>query len=191
LDKLSFTVNKNDIYGLLGPNGAGKTTAINIICNLLDPDAGMVLINENPVSEETKRLIGLVPQEISVYQDLTCKENLLFFSSIYGLQGSKKAEKTEELIQLFNLGEFKKKKVSNLSGGWRRRINIAVSLVHSPSILILDEPTAGLDIEARFELWELIDNLKNSGVSILLTTHQLEEAEQLINWKKQNGSVHV
>jgi ABC-2 type transport system ATP-binding protein len=179
LDKLSFSIGHNDIYGLLGPNGAGKTTTINMLCNLLDADAGTISIKGNPVSEETKHLVGIVPQEISVYQDLTCKENLLFFARIYGLQGSEKTERANELIQKLNLNEYENTKVTHLSGGWRRRINIAVALIHSPSILILDEPTAGLDVEARYELWELIKNLKESGVSILLTTHQLEEAERL------------
>jgi ABC-2 type transport system ATP-binding protein len=179
LDKLSFSIDHNDIYGLLGPNGAGKTTTINILCNLLDADAGTISIKGNPVSEKTKHFVGIVPQEISVYQDLTCKENLLFFARIYGLQGSEKTERANELIQTLNLNEYENTKVTNLSGGWRRRINIAVALVHSPSILILDEPTAGLDVEARYELWELIKNFKESGVSILLTTHQLEEAERL------------
>jgi len=179
LDKLSFSIDQNAIYGLLGPNGAGKTTTINILCNLLDADAGTISIKGNPVSEITKPLIGIVPQEISIYQELTCKENLLFFARIYGLQGSEKAERTNELIQTLNLNEYENTKVANLSGGWRRRVNISVALVHSPSILILDEPTVGLDVEARYELWELIKNLKDSGVSILLTTHQLEEAERL------------
>jgi len=179
LDKLSFSIDQNAIYGLLGPNGAGKTTTINILCNLLDADAGTISIKGNPVSEITKPLIGIVPQEISIYQELTCKENLLFFARIYGLQGSEKAERTNEIIQTLNLNEYENTKVANLSGGWRRRVNISVALVHSPSILILDEPTVGLDVEARYELWELIKNLKDNGVSILLTTHQLEEAERL------------
>jgi ABC-2 type transport system ATP-binding protein len=179
LNKLSFSIGHNDIYGLLGPNGAGKTTTINILCNLLDADAGVISVEGNPVSEKTKHLMGFVPQEISMYLDLTCKENLLFFSSIYGLQGSEKAARTNELIQTLNLGEYENVKVGNLSGGWRRRVNIAIALVHSPSIVILDEPTAGLDIEARYELWELINRLRDNGVGILLTTHQLEEAERL------------
>jgi ABC-2 type transport system ATP-binding protein len=179
LDKLSFSINRNDIYGLLGPNGSGKTTTINILCNLLDADAGMISINGEPVSEKTKHLVGFVPQEISLYQELTCKENLLFFARIYGPQGSSAVERIKEIIQTFNLAEYENTKVSKLSGGWRRRINIAVALVHAPSILILDEPTADMDVEARYKLWELIKNLKKRGVSILLTTHQLEEAERL------------
>lgn len=179
LDALTFSVDSGEIYGLLGPNGAGKTTAINILSNLLDADSGRILINGNMVSENTKFLIGVVPQETSVYKDLTCKENLLFFARLYGLHASQKIERVSELIQALNLGEYANTEVSKLSGGWQRRVNIAIALVHSPSVLILDEPTTGLDVEARYELWELIDNLKSTGVTILLTTHQLEEAERL------------
>lgn len=179
LDKLSFSIAANSIYGLLGQNGAGKTTTINILCNLLDADAGTISIEGNPAPEKRTRLIGAVPQEISVYQDLTCRENLLFFAKIYGLQGAEKKERVDTLIKMLNLSEYENTKVSNLSGGWRRRVNIAVALVHSPAMLILDEPTAGLDVEARYELWELIKTFKAKGVSILLTTHQLEEAERL------------
>lgn len=179
LGGLTFSAASGEIYGLLGPNGAGKTTAINILCNLLDADAGRIVINGNMVSENSKFLIGVVPQETSVYKDLTCKENLLFFARLYGLYGSQKIERVSELIQALNLGEYANTEVSKLSGGWQRRLNIAIALVHSPSVLILDEPTTGLDIQARYELWELIDNLKNTNVTILLTTHQMEEAERL------------
>jgi ABC-2 type transport system ATP-binding protein len=179
LNKLSFSIAANSIYGLLGQNGAGKTTTINILCNLLDADAGTISIEGNPAPEKRIRLIGAVPQEISVYQDLTCRENLIFFAKIYGLQGTEKKARVDKLIKMLNLTEYENTKVSNLSGGWRRRVNIAVALVHSPAMLILDEPTAGLDVEARYELWELIKTFKANGVSILLTTHQLEEAERL------------
>lgn len=179
LDGLTFSVGRGEVYGLLGPNGAGKTTAINILCTLTDADAGTVTIDGSLVSALTKNLIGVVPQEISVYRDLTCKENLVFFASIYGLQRSQGIARAEELIRLFRLEEYANIEVSKLSGGWQRRVNIAVALVHSPSVLILDEPTAGLDIEARFELWRLIEHLRSTGVTILLTTHLLEEAEKL------------
>ncbi len=179
LDGLTFSIAPGEIYGLLGPNGAGKTTAINILCRLLDAAAGKVMVKGEPVSEKTKYLLGIVPQEISIYKDLTCRENLLFFARVYGLQKSQRNDRVYELIQKFKLEEYANTEVSKLSGGWQRRINIAVALVHSPAALILDEPTAGLDIEARYELWELIENLRSSGVTILLTTHQLEEAERL------------
>lgn len=179
LDSLTFAVAPGEIYGLLGPNGAGKTTAINILCNLLDADAGTVVVEGKPVTEATKYRLGIVPQEISIYKDLTCRENLQFFARVYGWRNARQRERVNELVETLQLAEFANTKISNLSGGWQRRINIAVALVHAPAILILDEPTAGLDVKARFELWELIGRLKNTGVTILLTTHYLEEAERL------------
>ncbi|MBE0639180.1 MAG: ABC transporter ATP-binding protein [Bacteroidales bacterium] len=179
LDGLNFTIEKGELYGLLGPNGAGKTTAINILCGLLKADEGMIRIAGKPPSELTKSLLGVVPQEISVYKDLTCKENLVFFSRIYGLSRYDGIAKAEELIDLFRLEEYANTEVHKLSGGWQRRVNIAVALVHSPTILFLDEPTAGLDIEARFELWKLMDHLKSKELAILLTTHILDEAQKL------------
>jgi ABC-2 type transport system ATP-binding protein len=179
LNNLTFTIAKNSIYGLLGPNGSGKTTTINVLSNLLYADAGNIIVEGNPSPELRKQLIGVVPQEISVYQDLTCREDLQFFAAIYGLQGLNKSKQIDKLVKMFNLYEYENTKVSKLSGGWRRRVNIAIALVHSPTILIMDEPTAGLDVEARIELWEIIKSLKHNGVSVLLTTHQLDEAERL------------
>lgn len=179
LDSLTFSIKTGEVYGLLGPNGAGKTTTINILCGLLGADDGNVLVNNEPVSENTKSQMGIVPQENAVYRDLTCRENLMFFTRLYGLQGAERIKKTDRLIQEFKLNKYADTEVSKLSGGWQRRINIAIALVHSPSVLILDEPTTGLDVEARYELWELIDNLKDANVTILLTSHQLEEVERL------------
>lgn len=179
LDGLSFTVNRGEVYGLLGPNGVGKTTAINIICGLLKAHSGQVSIDGKAVSEASKYQLGVVPQEISIYKDLTCHENLVFFSRIYGLTRREGNAKAKELIHLLHLEEYANIEVNKLSGGWQRRINIAVALVHSPSILILDEPTTGLDIEARFELWRLLELMRNSNLTILLTTHLLDEAQAL------------
>ena len=179
LNKLSFTAEQGTVYGLLGPNGAGKTTTINILCNLLDPQAGSVRINGQAASENTKHLLGVVPQEIALYKDLTCLENLMFFAKIYGLSTSQARLQADKLIQTFKLEEYVDTATSKLSGGWQRRVNMAVAMIHSPTTLILDEPTAGLDIEARYELWDLIAGLKDTEVTILLTTHQLEEAERL------------
>ncbi len=191
LDNLTFSIDSGKIYGLLGPNGAGKTTTINILCDLLDADAGTILVNEKQISEATKYMLGIAPQEISIYKDLTCRENLKFFASLYGLQDSRKKERIDELIRNFQLAEYAETEVSHLSGGWQRRLNIAVALIHSPSVLILDEPTAGLDVEARYELWELIEDLKSMGVTILLTTHYLEEVERLCSriGIMQNGRI--
>ena len=179
LDDLSFSVDSGDVYGLLGANGAGKTTAFNILCGLLEADAGSVLFEGEEIGERTKDRFGIVPQEISLYRDLTCAENLRFFAEVYGLRRARKKERVEELIGLFKLEEYAQTEIAKLSGGWQRRIHIAVGLVHSPALLVLDEPTAGLDVEARYDLWERIAELKRMGVTILLTTHQLEEAERL------------
>ncbi len=179
LDGLSFSVAPGEIYGLLGPNGSGKTTTINILCSLLAADSGTTRVMGTDSGDERKRLIGFAPQEISIYRDLTCAENLDFFSRLYGLSSQQRRERVSELIEAFHLGEYANTCVGNLSGGWQRRINIAVAQVHAPRLLILDEPTAGLDIEARHELWQLIQRLHQSGIGILLTTHHLEEAELL------------
>ncbi len=179
LNKLSFKISPGEIFGLLGPNGSGKTTTIKILCNLLDADSGDVYIMDKSISPETKYILGIAPQEISVYKDLTCKENLHFFAQIYGLDKPQTDRRIAELIEFFQLAEYTHTPISEMSGGWQRRLNIAVALVHSPTVLILDEPTAGLDVEARFELWRLIEELKGINVTLLLTTHYLEEAERL------------
>lgn len=179
LQGLTFSVAPGEIYGLLGPNGSGKTTTINILCNLLDADSGTALVQGNEVSELTKYRIGIVPQKIALYKDLTCRENLLFFASLYGIHGTRRRRRIDELLVLFDFGEYADTVVSKLSGGWQRRVNIALALVHAPTVLVLDEPTAGLDIEARYELWEVINKLRSAGASILITTHQLDEAERL------------
>ena len=179
LEGLEFSVEAAEVYGLLGPNGSGKSTAINILCNLLDPDAGTVEIAGKPARAGTQTAVGICPQEIALYRDLYPGENLRFFGDIYGLSGTDASRRIAEMMQLFGLERFARVPVSALSGGWQRRVNIAVALVHSPRILVLDEPTAGLDVEARQELWRTIDILKQQGMTILLTTHQLDEAEQL------------
>ena len=179
LRDLTFTVNEGDVYGLLGPNGAGKTTAINILCGLLSADSGVIKFRGEAAVEESRYQFGIVPQEISLYRDLTCEENLGFYAELYGLRGGARRERVGELIELFRLDEYARTRIALLSGGWQRRINIAVGLVHSPALLILDEPTAGLDIEARHELWDLIRRLNAAGVTMLLTTHQLDEAQML------------
>jgi ABC-2 type transport system ATP-binding protein len=169
----------NEVYGLLGPNGAGKTTTINILCNLLAADAGIVTIDDQPPSEATKHKIGVAPQEISLYDNITCEQNLKFFAGLYGLHGAPKQQRVQKLVEQFHLQSYRHAAVATLSGGWKRRLNIAVALVNSPRLLVLDEPTVGLDVEARYGLWELIRNLKAAGVAILLTTHYLDEAEKL------------
>lgn len=179
LSGLSFSVERGEVYGLLGPNGSGKSTAINILCNLLDADSGKVEISGEAVSPASRGVIGICPQEVALYRDLTPSENFRFFADMYGLSRSDGKARSEELLHLFALDPFATLPVSTLSGGWQRRVNIAVALVQRPDILILDEPTAALDVEARHDLWIMIEALKNQGMTLLLTTHHLDEAERL------------
>jgi ABC-2 type transport system ATP-binding protein len=179
LQDLTLHIQPGEIYGLLGPNGAGKTTTINILCNLLQADSGAIAIDGQPVSNATKPLVGVAPQENLLYKTLSCEENLNFYAQIYGLNAQHRQKQVQACLEAVNLADRAKSPVETLSGGMQRRVNIAVALVHQPKLVILDEPTTGLDIEARYEIWELIRRLKNQGITILLTTHLLDEAERL------------
>jgi ABC-2 type transport system ATP-binding protein len=179
LQNLTLHIPPGEIYGLLGPNGAGKTTTINTICNLLKADSGTITINHQPVSDATKSLIGIAPQENLLYKTLTCAENLHFFARIYGLSKRQRQQHVHTCLDAVNLLDRGRCPVETLSGGMQRRLNIAVALVHQPKLVILDEPTTGLDIEARYEIWDLIRRLQRQGLTILLTTHLLDEAERL------------
>lgn len=179
LQDLTLHIPAGEVYGLLGPNGAGKTTTINILCNLLQADTGEITINNQLVSEATKSLIGVAPQENLLYKSLSCEENLNFYAQIYGLNGQIRKQQVQESLEAVNLIDRARSVVETLSGGMQRRLNIAVALVHQPKLVILDEPTTGLDIEARYEIWDLIKRLQSQGITILLTTHLLDEAERL------------
>ncbi len=179
LQGLTFSIAPGEVYGLLGPNGSGKTTAINILCNLLAADVGSIRLAGAATGGEGRRLIGYAAQEVALYRELTCAENLDFFARLYGLPAARRRARVAELIEAFRLGEYARSRVGNLSGGWQRRVHIAAALAHAPRLLILDEPTAALDVEARHELWELIRRLNADGMAILLTTHHLEEAQRL------------
>ena len=179
LKNLSLTAYPQEVYGLLGPNGAGKTTTINILCNLLERDSGTIEFNQQPISEETKPLIGIAPQENLLYKSLSCEENLNFYAQLYGLSRKQRKERIDWCLNAVKLLDRSKSIVADLSGGMQRRLNIAVALVHEPQLVILDEPTTGLDIESRYEIWGLIQELQGEGMTILLTTHLLDEAEKL------------
>ncbi len=179
LNNLCLQIPPGEVYGLIGSNGAGKTTTINILCNLLQFDSGKVEIAGCKISAETKKLIGVVPQENLMYKNLTCAENLNFFARIYGLPGAERKQRVRECLVLVNLLDRANSVVENLSGGMQRRLSMALALVHHPKLVILDEPTTGLDVEARYEIWELIRNLQQQQITVLLTTHLLEEAERL------------
>ena len=174
VDALSFRVDRGEIYGLLGPNGAGKSTTIDLLCGLLTPDSGRVVFASGSASS-----VGLVPQELALYLDLTVEDNLRFFARLYGLGRREAAERIAQLLGETGLTDRAASLVSQLSGGMKRKLNIASSLLHRPELVVLDEPTAGVDIEARFAIWEQVRRLRASGVGVLLTTHALEEAEEL------------
>lgn len=179
LTDLNVRLAPGDVYGLLGPNGAGKTTTINLLSGLLRPDAGRVLIAGELASEMTKLYLGVMPQQNLLYQSLTCGENLSFFAKIYGLSPSLRSQRVQTCLKAVNLQDRVNHVVGSLSGGMQRRLSLAVAIVHQPKLVVLDEPTTGLDIEARYDVWELIRQLKQQGVTILLTTHLLDEAERL------------
>jgi ABC-2 type transport system ATP-binding protein len=181
INDLNLSIESGEVYGLIGANGAGKTTTINIICNLVKADSGDIQINKQPISAATKKIIGIAPQENLLYKTLTCAENLNFFANIYGLDRRTRQQQIQATLAAVNLLDRANTPVETLSGGMQRRLNIAIALVHQPKLVILDEPTTGLDIEARYEIWELIRKLRNQGITILLTTHLLDEAERLCN----------
>ena len=183
VDSLNLTVCKGELISLLGTNGAGKTTAIKMLTCLTEPSEGDAYIMGHSVREDStkiKKLIGVCPQETALAPNLSVKENLELFCGISGLDKRKTQSKTEELVKLFHLEDILSRKTGKLSGGWQRKLSIAIALVSEPQILFLDEPTLGLDVIARSELWDIITALKEKS-TVMLTTHYLEEAEALSN----------
>lgn len=179
LQDLSFAIQSGEVYGLLGPNGAGKTTTISILCGLIKADRGSVMMNGQTASGAMQSLIGIAPQENIFYKGLTCEENLQFFGQLYGLNNELCRKQAKYCLELVGLGDRAKSIADTLSGGMQRRLSMAIALVHQPQLVVLDEPTTGLDIEARYEIWEVIRNLSSQDTAILLTTHLLDEAERL------------
>lgn len=179
LADLNLHIQPGEVYGLLGANGAGKTTTINILCNLLQADRGVIQINNQPLSAATKPFLGVAPQDNLLYKALSCRENLDFFAKIYGLSPKQRRIRVQYCLEAVNLLDRACSPVETLSGGMQRRLNIAIALVHQPKLLILDEPTTGLDLEARYEIWDLVRQLQQQDMTILLTTHFLDEAERL------------
>jgi ABC-2 type transport system ATP-binding protein len=182
LDGVSLDVEVGRFFGLLGPNGAGKTTLINSVVSLARPDSGRVEVFGRDAFEEfreARRMIGVSPQEINLDKFLTVEETLLYHAGYYGVEGKKAEERASEMLERFELTGRREQRVNTLSGGMKRRVLFARALMHDPKILFLDEPTAGVDIELRYKLWEYIRELNRGGLTILLTTHYLEEAEEL------------
>lgn len=181
LNNLNLSVEKGELFALLGVNGAGKTTTIKMLCCLSEPTSGDAFILGKSILREpnaVKQLINVSPQETAVARILSVKENLIMIAKIYGIDADKANEKADQMIETFHLHEVKDKKASTLSGGMQRRLSIAMALITDPKILFLDEPTLGLDVLARRELWNAIRKLKGK-ITIILTTHYMEEAEAL------------
>jgi ABC-2 type transport system ATP-binding protein len=180
LDDLDLEVPSGEFFGLLGPNGAGKTTLINAICNLIRISDGEVLVFGRPAASlEARRLIGVAEQDPNLDRFLTVREALLYHGGYYGMTRARSVGRAEEMIDIFDLRAKRDVRAPKLSGGMRRRLLLARALLHEPRLVILDEPTAGVDVEIRRELWRYIRRLHDEGTTILLTTHYLEEAEAL------------
>ncbi|WP_321281138.1 ABC transporter ATP-binding protein [Marinifilum fragile] len=182
LTNINLTIQKGELYGMLGPNGAGKTTTISILSSLLKPDEGEIFYEEKSLYQnlaECKKLIGVVPQEIALYEDLTASENLNFWGTMYGIKGNQLQNKCDELLEFLGLSDRKNHKVKTYSGGMKRRINIAAALLHDPKIVFMDEPTVGIDPQSRNLIFEVIEELHSRGLTMIYTTHYMEEAERL------------
>jgi len=183
LSGVSFDIEEGDIFGLIGPNGAGKSTLINIITGILDPLNGEVLIGGHSIKKkpiEAKKLIGLVPQELALSEDISAIDNLNFFASLYGLSGKKLKEAVNEALEVVGLTEKKKEKVKKFSGGMKRRLNLAAAIMHKPRLLILDEPTVGIDPQSRNNIFEYLRKVNSQDkTTILYTSHYMEEVEEL------------
>jgi len=179
---VSFHIAEGETYGLLGPNGAGKTTTISMVCGLLERDAGEVQIDGREIttrSTDAKAAIGYVPQDIAIYPDLTARENLFFFGSLYGMGGKALAARVDEVLETIGLKERAKDRSVEFSGGMKRRLNIGIGLLHKPRLLMLDEPTVGVDPQSRNAILESVEHLSAEGMAVLYTTHYMEEAERL------------
>lgn len=182
VDDVSLAVAPGETYGLLGPNGAGKTTTISMICGLLTATAGTVHVLGEPITPAAaaaKGAIGLVPQDIALYPDLSARENLRFFGRLQGLRGAALDARIADVLDVVGLADRAKDRIDTYSGGMKRRANIAVGLLHSPRLLVLDEPTVGVDPQSRNSILEAVDALGSSGMAVLYTTHYMEEAERL------------
>jgi len=178
---VSFEVKKGEAFGLLGPNGAGKTTTIQLLCGLLKPDGGAVELDgkRDPSLVEVRMSLGVVPQALAIYEELSAEENLCFFGRMYGLSGRQLKERIRSCLELSGLAQRCKERVSKYSGGMKRRLNMVCSFLHDPPLLLLDEPTVGVDPQSRNLIFDTIEDMKKQGRTIIYTTHYMEEAQRL------------
>ena len=180
VDGVSFAIEQSEIFGLLGPNGAGKSTTIGMMVGALAPDTGSVrILDTDPSEPGARKLVGLAPQALAIYEDLTAEENLRFFGALYDLDSATLRSRTDWALDLAGLGDRRKDAVKTFSGGMKRRLNIACALVHEPKVVFLDEPTVGVDPQSRNYIFDSVEKLRDSGVTILYTTHYMEEAQRL------------
>ncbi|OPJ62239.1 ABC transporter ATP-binding protein [Clostridium oryzae] len=182
LDNISLNIKEGEIYGLLGPNGAGKSTTINMICGLISITKGEIaILGKNSVKEAnfTKKNIGVVPQDIAIYEDLTCIENVKFFASLYGLRGSVLEKSAKEALEFVGLLDKAKALPDSFSGGMKRRLNIACAIAHTPKLIIMDEPTVGIDPQSRNHILQAVKKLNEDGCTIIYTSHYMEEIEHI------------
>ena len=181
VQQLTLRIDRGEVFGLLGPNGSGKTTTIRMLCGLLEPSAGWATVAGIDVAkspEKVRQHIGYMSQRFGLYEDLTVAENLQFYAGIYGLRGAAQSERLAAVIAFIGLEPRLGQLVSQLSGGWKRRLALACALIHQPPVLFLDEPTAGVDPAARRKFWQAIYDLTQQGTTVLVTTHYMDEAER-------------
>jgi ABC-2 type transport system ATP-binding protein len=179
---ISLQVARGEVFGLLGPNGAGKTTAISMLTGLLEPTGGQIIVDGLDLkthTNEVKAKLGLVPQELALYPTLSARQNLTFFGRIYGLKGKELKQRVDEVLEMIGLTERADEAIQNYSGGMKRRVNIGAGLLHTPDILFLDEPTVGVDPQSRNAIFESVEALNRAGMSVIYTTHYMEEAQRL------------
>lgn len=184
LNNISLEVEEGDFFGLIGPNGAGKSTLIQLICGLLEPDSGSISVFNMGYDKNTidiKKNYGLVPQELAIFENLNAKDNLEYFGRMYGLKGAKLTERIKDVMEIMGLDYKDKKKVKDFSGGMKRRLNLGCSILHQPKFLILDEPTVGIDAQSRNKIFDFLRELNQDGVTIIYTSHYMEEVESLCN----------
>ncbi|MCY8932439.1 ABC transporter ATP-binding protein [Bacillus atrophaeus] len=182
VDDISFEVKKGEILGLLGPNGAGKSTIINILATVLSPNNGKIMISDHDLQKDVKQIkqvIGIVPQDLAIYEEISAEKNVRFFAGLYNLKGKELGKRVREALELVQLYDRKDDKPKTFSGGMKRRLNIACGIVHCPNLIIMDEPTVGIDPQSRNHILESIKTLKTNGATVIYSTHYMEEVEAI------------